>query len=83
MFVISYNLFYVSLHILKYLYIIFDMQHFQHNLHESQFGSSITLLHIWTVIPMYYMYVNRIIIIVIVDVHWNNHYCYCCPCPLS
>ena len=43
---------------------------FQYNLPKSRFGSNIIFLHIWTVILMYYVYGNKIIIIGIV-VYWS------------
>ena len=36
---------------------------FQHNLLNSRFGSNVMLLHIWTVILMYYVTGNKIIVI--------------------
>ena len=40
----------------------------QYNLLKSRFGSNIMFLHIWTVIPMYYVYGNKLLFIVIVIV---------------
>ena len=45
---------------------------FQYNLLESRFESNIIFLHIWTVILMYYVYGNRIIIITVIVKVWNN-----------
>ena len=39
---------------------------FQYNLLKSRFGSNIMFLHIWTVILMYDVYGNKIIVIVII-----------------
>ena len=39
---------------------------FQYNRLKSRFGSNILFLHIWTFILMYYVYGNKIIVIVII-----------------
>ena len=39
---------------------------FQYNRLKSGFGSNILFFHIWTVILMYYVYGNKIIVIIIV-----------------
>ena len=41
---------------------------FQYSRLKSRFGSNILFLHIWTVILMYYVYGNKIIVIVIVKI---------------
>ena len=45
---------------------------FQYNLLKSRFGSNIMFLHIWTVILMYYVYGNKIIVIVVIWPIWNT-----------
>ena len=66
------NMLFVNVNSYYLFYIIINLKiciSFQYNLNESRFGSSTIFLHIWIVIPMYYVYGNEIIIIVIIIVN--------------